>query len=186
MKVILFTDAHISTEGDALLVSRFLDEKSNVYFLGDMFDDPRDIRRWGRYISRYDFTWIKGNHDYWLDLPEEIDLGDVLLTHGHTKLITSFLERYMIRYTPLSMKLGLFGPAMGIGKLLRDSSFEKLVGRVVLNLSYLARRFNGKPIIMGHLHHFLQIGNVTVLPRFPYYAVLTNTKLEIRNFLNEI
>ena len=186
MRAVLFADAHIHEQVTADLVHRFLDEKSDVYFLGDMFDSPEDQARFDGFLSKYDFVWLKGNHDYWMNLPERTTLGDYVLTHGHKILATWQLERYLVKYTPAARRVGLFGPAMSFGRLFRGSVLEKAFGDAVLRLSTLAKTTGRRPIIMGHLHHYLVHGNVIVLPKFPKYAVLRGSRLEIRNYLDEI
>ncbi len=185
MRATLFADAHIHDAKTADLVHRFLDEKSDVYFLGDMFDSPEDAERYDGFLRNYDFAWVKGNHDYWMDLPEQLDLGDILLVHGHKLLRTWSVERYFVKYTPAARRFGLFGPAMSFGRFFRDSAVERGFGKIVLKISTLRRRFD-RPVIMGHLHHYLVEKNIVVLPRFPKYAILRGSRLEIRNYLDEI
>ena len=185
MRVILFTDAHIHDDRTAQLVEQFLDEKSDVYFLGDMFDTPEDAQRFDGFLHRYDFSWIKGNHDFWMDLPEEADLGNVILAHGHKRLFSWKLEKYLVRFTPTARQIGLFGPAISFGRFFRDGIVEKIVGKIILSLSKVTGD-GQKPVIMGHLHHLFVGKNYVVLPRFPFYAILKGTKIEIRNFLDEI
>ncbi|NPA77009.1 MAG: hypothetical protein GXN93_04640 [Candidatus Diapherotrites archaeon] len=186
MRLTLFADAHIHDATAAELVSRFLDEKSDVIFLGDMFDSPEDADRYWGFIRRYDFTWIKGNHDYWMDLPESLCLDDgTMLTHGHKLLVTWLFEQYLVKYTPAARKFGVFGPTMAFGRFFRDSIFERAFGSAVLHLS--AHSAAPAPlVIMGHLHHYLRAGPFVVLPRFPKYAVYRDGVVEIRNYLDEI
>ncbi len=185
MRATLFTDAHIHDARTAELVHSFLDEKSDIYFLGDMFDSPEDMQRYDGFLKRYDFVWIKGNHDYWMDLPGHVELGDYLLVHGHEHLATWFLERHFVKYTPMARRAGIFGPAMAFGRFFRGSLAERIFGETVLRLTTLRRRFD-RPIIMGHLHHYIVGDNVVVLPKFPRYAVVRGSRLEIRNYLDEI
>lgn len=186
MRAILFADAHIHDEETANLVHRFLDEKGDVYFLGDMFDSPEDMAKYDGFLGRYDFVWVKGNHDYWMDLPDRVDLGDFVLTHGHARLATWLVERYFVKYTPAAMRFGLFSPAMSFGRFFRGSSIERYFGKVVLKLTKLKGEYFDKPMIIGHLHHYFVEENIVVLPMFPYYAVLRGSRLEIRNYLDEI
>ncbi len=186
MRATLFADAHIHDQQTADLVHRFLDEKSDVYFLGDMFDSPEDQKRYDGFLSRYDFAWVKGNHDYWMDLPGCVDLGDFMLTHGHKILPTWRFEKYLVRYTPLARDVGLFGPAMSFGRFFRGSVFEKAFGDLIIRLTDVKRRTGQRPVIMGHLHHYFVKDNLVVLPKFPEYAVLKGSRLEIMNYLDEI
>jgi predicted phosphodiesterase len=186
MRATLFADAHIHDAETANLVHRFLDEKSDVYFLGDMFDSPEDASRYDGFLDKYDFIWLKGNHDYWMDLPERAELGDYVLTHGHKLLASWTVEKYFVKYTPAARRVGLFGPAMAFGRALRGSKIEEVVGRANVRLSRIMNTTGRRPIIMGHLHHYIVDGNVIVLPKFPKYAILRGSRLEIRNYLDEI
>ncbi|MDN5358597.1 MAG: hypothetical protein PWP76_440 [Candidatus Diapherotrites archaeon] len=186
MRAVLFADAHIHDAETAELVHRFLDEKNDVYFLGDMFDGPEDMAKYDGFLEKYDFVWLKGNHDYWMDLPERVELGDYVLTHGHKVLPTWKVERYFVKYTPAAQRFGLFGPAMSFSRLLRGSPLERYFGDAVLRLKSILRGSERRPVIMGHLHHYLVKDNIVVLPRFPEYAVLRGSRLEIRNYLDEI
>ncbi len=186
MRATLFADAHIHDQKTAELVHRFLEEKSDVYFLGDMFDSPEDEARYDGFLRKYDFVWVKGNHDYWKPLPDRMDLGDFLLTHGHKQLATWVVERYFVRYTPAARRFRIFEPAMSFGRFLRGSRVERYFGEAVLKLTKLRKQTCKKPIIMGHLHHYLVEGNIVVLPKFPEYAVLRGSRLEIKNYLDEI
>ncbi len=186
MRGTLFADAHIHDQQMADLVHRFLDEKSDVYFLGDMFDSPEDQKRYDGFLDKYDFVWVKGNHDYWLDLPERVDLGDFTLTHGHKILPTWSVEKYLVKYTPAARRFGIFGPAMSFGRFFRGSIFEWAFGNLVIRLTDVKKQTGNVPVIMGHLHHYFVKDNLIILPKFPRYAVLRGSRLEIRNFLDEI
>lgn len=186
-KLTIFTDAHIYRKHTADLVDLFLSSKDNVYCLGDLFETPEDMERYGGFLKRHDFVWIKGNHEYWLDdLPEEVDLGDILLTHGHKILVTWPIEKYFVMYTPRARKFGIYDKAMAFGRRFRGSLVEWTFGKIVLELSRFRRPKDKKLVIMGHLHNLYVGNNILVVPKFPYYATLRGDRITIRNFLHEI
>ena len=80
----------------------------------------------------------------------------------------------------------MFGPAMSFGRFFRGSVFERAFGDIVVRLTDVRKQTGNKPVIMGHLHHYFVKDNLIVLPKFPRYAVLRGSRLEIRNFLDEI
>jgi len=181
MKLTLFADAHIYTREASEKVENFLEEHDNVVCLGDLFDTPEDMRKYGKFVRKYDFVWLKGNHEYWLELPEELRKDGVLLTHGHKMLISWIVERLFVKFTPYARKYGVFEPAIWFGRIFRGSALERIANRAIFYPSTAFLNPPFKLVVMGHLHNFLKMRNIVVLPRFPAYGILSTHKLVIKS-----
>ncbi len=188
MEALLITDAHIRNEKEALELRNFLDSSGfeKIICLGDLFDNTVLAKKFGHIFK--DITWIKGNHELLLNLPEKLELSlngsKLLLIHGHqffpwnlwSNTVDYFLENFFLRFPEVWEK---FSEIRGRNIAVEDF-FARRIAKVLANVQRI--NVDADFVVMGHLHAFAVKNSkpvVVVLPRFPGYAVLRKDELRV-------
>ncbi len=187
LKITVFTDAHIDSRERALEVARFLETKNGkIICLGDLFDGFDDYRNFGKLLPDVNFIWIKGNHEYWMHLPEFYRSGRIVFAHGHTLLPTRHLERLFTTITPLATRIGAFQGILKAGRTVEDAPPIHLLKKLLVDLADFLYRNKKELFIIGHLHNFLVTKKFIVIPKFPLYAEISGKRLIIKDFYAEV
>lgn len=109
MKALIFSDSH----GRVLYMQNMIDKYPDVSYIIFAGDVNRDIEELMMHNKTKCFIYVKGNNDFFSEVPTERSFElfgiKIFLTHGHTYGVKTGLLRLLMRAREESADLCIFG-----------------------------------------------------------------------------